>query len=364
MPTEDKPRPDRTQTDHSLRSERSESDRVLLEKQAEVEEQADRVVDRARDQADAVLDAARDKADDHQRPTRGAVSRAAILVERATEDEVVRTERATADARLKAERAEHARALSKLLPLERAKTDTYLLTERDLSDDEVANRDDFLGMVSHDLRNLLGGIVMSAEVLGDAASADAAGQRLVSETARIQRYAARMNRLIGDLVDVASIDAGRLALLPTAGDAGALLAEAVDLFEGVAAAKGLSLRNESAGAALPVMFDHDRMIQVLANLITNSIKFTARGGLIRVRGESTTDGVRITVTDDGTGIPSSMLEAVFQRFWQVGKNDRRGVGLGLYISKCIMEAHGGDIVAASEAGAGSTFTITLPAAGS
>jgi signal transduction histidine kinase len=104
------------------------------------------------------------------------------------------------------------------------------------------------------------------------------------------------------------------------------------------------------------------MLQVLANLITNSIKFTAQGGSIWVRAERAGDELRFSISDTGAGIPDHMLEAVFERFWQVDKNDRRGLGLGLYISRCIVEAHRGRIWAESRLGEGSRFWFTLPAA--
>ena len=355
MPIDDQDRPDREQTDGSLRAERKETDLALTENQAAVEHDADLVVERARENADAVLDAARTRADergDLLSPT--VAARATLATERGIEDEALRVERATADERLRRERDQNARALTKLLPFEREKTDTYLLTERGRSDEEVANRDDFLGMVTHDLRNLLGGLVLSAEVLSAHAPSDAA---------RIQRYAARMNRLIGDLVDVASIDAGRLALTSTSGDANTVIAEAVDMFEAVASAKGVSLQSALDASPLLAEFDHDRIIQVLANLITNAIKFTSKGGRISVRGEQAGSTLRVSVRDTGIGICTTMLELVFERFWQVGKNDRRGVGLGLYISKRIVEAHGGEIWVESTHGQGSMFTFTIPCAG-
>ena len=111
---------------------------------------------------------------------------------------------------------------------------------------------------------------------------------------------------------------------------------------------------------LTTEFDHDRMLQVLANLISNAIKFTPEGGGIRVRGERTGDWLRLTVGDTGVGIPDTMLESVFERFWQVGENDRRGLGLGLYIARYIVQAHGGTIWAESKVGEGSTFCFTLP----
>jgi signal transduction histidine kinase len=260
---------------------------------------------------------------------------------------------------LQRERKENARVLSQLLPLERDKTDRFLWTERSRSDDEIAQRDDFLAIVSHDLRNLLGGIVMSATLLAEHAPEDALGKDIRTGTTRIQRYAARMNRLIGDLVDVASIEAGRLAMTTSPGDAATLIAEAVDTFHATAEAKGISLRAETTGELLAEM-DHGRMLQVLANLVTNATKFTASGGSIVVRGELAGDALRISVTDTGMGIAEPMLERVFDRFWQVGPTDRRGFGLGLYISRCIVEAHGGTIHAESKLGVGSRFAFTIP----
>jgi signal transduction histidine kinase len=354
-----KPMPEREQTDESLRVEREKTDRALAERQTAIEEHADTTVQRARDNADAVLSAARDKAD--QSPDQG-VSRTGIAKARAVEDTALRDERAAADESLHREREESARTLAKLLPLERNKTDRFLLTERVRSDDDLSQRDDFLGMVSHDLRNLLSGIVMSAGLLSDQASEGEDGMRTRAGAARIQRYAARMNRLIGDLVDVASIDAGKLAVTPALVDAHALISEAVDTFQAAASASGIALQAEVAERPLPATFDQDRLLQVLANLLTNAIKFTSAGGRIVIRGERAGNAVRISVSDTGTGIPGHLLDAVFERFWQVGKDDRRGVGLGLYISKCIVEAHGGTIWVESAMGQGSTFHFEIPAA--
>jgi signal transduction histidine kinase len=287
------------------------------------------------------------------------VSRAAIARERRREDEALQDQRAAADESLRREREETAGALTRLLPLERERTDRFLLTERVRSDEAVSQRDDFLGMVSHDLRDLLGGIVMSASLLAASVGDSDEGQNTLLQTERIKRYAARMNRLIGDLVDVASIDAGKLAMIPAAGDGAALVTEAVDTFRAAASAKGVSLESDVSGP-LPADFDHGRMLQVFANLITNALKFTPPGGAIRVHGEQVGTGVRFSVRDTGIGIPAHLLETIFERFWQVGTNEQRGLGLGLHISRKIVEAHGGRVWAESRDGAGSTFHVTLP----
>jgi signal transduction histidine kinase len=350
---------EREQTDESLRREREKTDRALAERQA-AEEDSDLVVRRARESADALLTEVRAKADELLEGSPQVGTRATLAEERILEDEALQEERSSADEILRRERDENARVLSRLLPLEREKTDRFLLTERARSDVALSNRDNFLGLVSHDLRNLLGGIVMSAELLSARAPENEDGIQTLETTARIQRYAARMNRLIGDLIDVASIDAGKLAMTPVPGDAATLIAEAVDTFQATASAKGISLQAEIVEGPLLAEFDHDRMLQVLANLIANAIKFTSRGGRIRVRGECAGDELRFSVSDTGSGIPGNLLEAIFERFWQAGKDDRRGVGLGLYISRCIVEAHGGKIWAESTLGEGSRLCFTLP----
>jgi signal transduction histidine kinase len=306
------------------------------------------------------LSAAREKAD---RNADQGVSRETIAESRAVEDAALQDERAVSDESLRREREESARALARLLPLEREKTDRFLRTERARSDDDLSRRDDFLGMVSHDLRSLLSAIVVSAELLPGQTPGGEDGARTRAGAARILRYAARMNRLIGDLVDVASIDAGKLVVTPAGRDANALIVEAVDTFQAAASAGGIALEAEGVGRPLPATFDHDRLLQVLGNLLSNAIKFTSEGGRIRVRGERAGDEVHVSVSDTGVGIPDHLREAVFERFWQVGKNDPRGLGLGLYISKRIVEAHGGRIWVESAMGQGSTFHFMIPVAG-
>jgi signal transduction histidine kinase len=346
---------DRKQTDDSLRTERENVDKALRARQSDAERDADLVVARARKTADAVLDAARDEADEGR--SRGSIS--TIAATRAREDAAVHDERASADAALERERAASHAALARLLPLERETTDRFLLTERIRSDTEVAHRDDFLGIVSHDLRNLLSGIAMSATLLIERASTTDEGARATEAATRIQHYSARMNRLIGDLLDVASMDAGKLLVIRTPGDLATVIDEAIDLFRAQAVAKNVAIENLVAERPQSATFDHDRMIQVLANLITNAIKFTAPGGTISVTNGRTTDGMVIAVRDTGIGISQDKFEKVFERFWQAGKQNRKGVGLGLYISKCIVEAHGGRIWVESKPGAGSTFSFSV-----
>ena len=349
----------RVQTDESLRAERGKTDAELGKRRQAIERSADALVQRARHAADEVLQVARDKADGKDEEPRTM----AVSEQRTLADHGLEKERTAADAIVRREREERKRALADLLRLEREETDQHLLTERGFSDEALSTRDIFLAMVSHDLRTLLGGIAMSAglisrEIAGDGESKATIGSR--AET--IQRLTARMNRLIGDLMDVASIEAGKLLVVPTVGDLGALIEESIEVFHASADAHGITLTMQPGGTPLTARFDHERLLQVLANLLSNAIKFCPRGAHISIRAERSGGEVRVAVHDTGPGIPAENLEPIFGRFWQVGRRDRRGLGLGLYISRCILEAHDGRIWAESPPAEGSTFFFTLPAA--
>ncbi|HEX2882078.1 MAG TPA: ATP-binding protein [Polyangiaceae bacterium] len=356
MNTEDKlPTADRVQTDESLRVERAKADDALVDQQSAIDETADEVISRARARADEVLATARAKTD-RQTNTSSEQSINQTERKRAREDEAVREERAEADEAVRAERAEH----TALLSAERDETDKDLSFERTRSDTAVATRDDFLGIVSHDLRNMLSGVVGFAGLIAQAQSLENHEAVVRGYVQRIQRSGARMNRLIGDLVDVASIEAGSLGVTREIGDPTPVVAEAVDSFQAQASAKGVSLRAEFTLASSLVAFDPARVLQVLTNLLSNAIKFTPVNGQVIVRLERVANELRFAVSDTGIGIPADKLTTVFERFRQLAPNDRQGVGLGLYISKCIVQGHGGRIWAESKVAEGSTFYFTLP----
>jgi len=362
MVPESTPVDERVATDEALRREREHADRALAAERAMVAADVDRVVHLARDEADARVSEAREQVDStlEQGESPELVSETVAEL-RAVEDEALAEERATIDEVLRIER-EHARALSQLLPIERDRTDRHLHTERSRSDAAVAHRDDFLGMVSHDLRNLLSGIVYSAELLVRQTEVTRDDAKAAANVDRIRRYSARMNRLIGDLVDVTSIDAGKLSVAPRPGDPATAIAEAIELFRAAAAAKQIDLRSRVVPGTLLTRFDPDRLMQVLANLISNSIKFTPAGGRVVIEAERRGEQVCFSVTDTGSGIPEHLMGRIFERFWQVGAHDNRGMGLGLYISRCIVLAHGGTIWAESKLAEYSTIYFTLPAA--
>lgn len=352
---------ERELTDQSLAVERNKTDDELLKADAALEQSADDVLARARERATEVLQAARDDADEKLRRMGAAPEEhAAIEEERTLEDRALHRERATAGKELDDEREQRQRALTALLALERDETDQHLLLERARADAVIGSRDEFLAMVTHDVRNLLGGLALSASSVMNVPCDDpAAKDTIAREGQRIQRYTARMNRLVGDLLDVVSIEAGRLAVVPQRENATDLVRETVDAFQALAAAKKISLRTEVKAGTLLAQYDHARILQVLANLVGNAIKFTPEGGRIDLLVEAVDEGIRFAVRDTGAGIPSDRLLLVFDRFWQSAKNQQPGLGLGLYIARCIVEAHHGKIWAESSLGQGSTFYFTL-----
>lgn len=355
------PSSEREQTDESLRLERETADQALEDELAALDETADAVITLARTRADEVLATARAKTD-QQSVTIGSPSKVAKA--RAREDQAVDAERSDADDALRAERAEQA----DLLSIERAETDKDLLRERARADDALAMRDEFLAVVSHDLRNMLHAMIGSATMIAtivadesvDAAPSTPHLQDVVKHAQRIQRSGARMNRLIGDLVDVASLEAGVLAVTREVGDPTVVVTEAVEAFQAQATHNGVTLTADIAPGLGMTAFDPARILQVLGNLLSNAIKFTPPQGTVTVQVERVDGDIRFCIRDSGRGIPADKLEAVFTRFLQLAEGDRRGLGLGLYISKGIVQGHGGRIWAESS-GKGSTFCFTLPA---
>jgi len=259
---------ERRQTDDSLRVEREKTDEALAEDLSDVDETADAVVERARQRADALVATARAAAD-RGSARASAPPPASVEAERDRADAALRVEREDADEIVRVERAEHVALLS----LERGETDRDLSSERARSDRAIATRDEFLGVVSHDLRNLLGVVVSSAALIARAAERDGPRDTVLAAARRIQRLSGRMSRLIGDLVDVASIDAGRLAVTREPGDPSHVVVEAVDTFADQAAAGGIALTAEVGAPSCSVALDAARILQVLVNLQGSSAQY-------------------------------------------------------------------------------------------
>ena len=225
----------------------------------------------------------------------------------------------------------------------------------------VFARDEILAIVSHDLRNPLGVVQMDAaglktwEVPGDK---DISSLRASAD--RILRSVGLMSRLIADLLDMAKIDAGRLDLQKHPERSRGLVEDALSLLVPLASAKQITIEKDLTEAP-PVNADRDRVFYVLSNIIGNAIKFTPERGTITIRTEQRRGELLIIVDDSGPGIPSEELAHVFDRYRR-GSASHDGTGLGLYIAKGIVLAHGGSIWAEAAAGGGSRFCLTLPLA--
>jgi len=357
QPEQERPRSERDLTDESLRVERERTDLALDQELTAIDQTADAVISRARARADEVLAVARARTDSSAATTAGPEAPVGLRKARLRQDRVVLEERATADDLLRDERAEQAA----LLADERHETDEDPFNERARADDDLATRDEVLGIVSHDLRSLLNAIVGNAALIERDVSRENHAEQVLIHALRIQRAGALMDRLIGDLFDVATVDAGVLTVSRVVADPGMVVTEAVDTFQAPAAAAGISLAVDIQSPLPPVAFDPARILQVLTNLLANAVKFTPPNGHISVRAERVRDEWKVSVTDTGVGVPADKLETIFDRFVQVARYDQRSVGLGLYISKCIVQGHGGRIWAESPTGGGSVFCFTLPA---
>ncbi|HUP62904.1 MAG TPA: ATP-binding protein [Thermoanaerobaculia bacterium] len=229
------------------------------------------------------------------------------------------------------------------------------------SQQAVRAREEVLAIVSHDLRNPLSAITLGASLLKMSTTLSDEDREQV-ETMEVS--AQRMSRLIADLLDVTRLEGGkRLPIEPAPVDAGELLSEAEELFRAQAAVASVSLEVEHDERVPAVHADRHRIMQVLSNLIGNSLKFTPPGGTIRVSAQTQDGDVLFTIADNGPGIPKEHLGDIFTPYWQAKRAERLGAGLGLPIAKGIVEAHGGRIWAESEQGNGTRFHFTLPAAG-
>ena len=228
--------------------------------------------------------------------------------------------------------------------------------------DAQRNRDYFLQNVNHELRTPLTAILGWSEVLTE--------DRPDKETVRIavdqiNRSAQFLLALISDLLDLSRYEEGRTRLEPEEVDLGPLVAGAVEPVSVMAEAKGIAMSVETPQSPTPVRLDPMRMRQVLWNLVHNAVKFTPKGGRIRVEASADAVGVAFSVVDNGVGVDAKDLPFIFERFRQVdGSATRayRGMGIGLALAKAYVELHGGTISVESQPGKGTAFHVRIPRA--
>lgn len=369
-------KPERKKTDESLINERVKTDVSINRAREKTEVQTDQSVQIERTASDITTLATRKEADVDRNLEGGAAT--TVKEERRDADKATERERTQVDALIEKEREEKNASDHKLLEKERVQTDHNLQEERVRSDSKeqitsrllsqeiaqhlktkvsLTSRDELLAIVSHDLRNPLGAISSWVELFMED------GKKLEEEFSNglelIKRNADTALRLINDLLDMEIIAAGKFVMKPEAHRIDKILHEAVQNSEHFAKTKKIQLA-VNADSSLEVVVDHDRIRQVLSNLISNAVKFTPDGGSIFLSATKSGSEVEVAVRDTGIGIPAEKQQVIFERFTQLGNKDRHGLGLGLYISKLLVEAHNGRIWVESSPGEGSTFKFTLP----
>ena len=224
-------------------------------------------------------------------------------------------------------------------------------------------KDDFLATLSHELRTPLNAIIGYAQMLRTGAVPETGRERALEV---IERNADMLAQIVEDILDVSRIISGKLQLAITAVDPRQLLRDALATISPAAIQKGIRLASAVADDVREIRADQDRLRQVLWNLLTNAVKFTAANGTVDVSIEPLpAGGVEIRVRDTGCGIPRDFLPFLFERFRQADSRSVRehgGLGLGLSIARSLVEMHGGTIHAISAGeGQGATFCVRLPA---
>jgi len=226
----------------------------------------------------------------------------------------------------------------------------------EIEQDARKAREEALAIAAHDLRNPLSSIMLTASLL------QRSEDEQVSRRARTIRMAAqRASELLRDLLDAAAIEHGRLRIQVEQCDGAALVRELREMFAVLAEEKRITLRTDCSGDVEAIAIDRARMHQALSNLLGNALKFTPAGGTIELRVEAHAGQTRFIVRDTGPGIDPEGVQRLFDRYWQARATSGTGVGLGLYIVKGIVEAHGGSIQVDTALGAGTAFIISIGA---
>ena len=259
-------------------------------------------------------------------------------------------------------RSEHAVSEWAVVPMhQRHELENEIIRAHKVAEASVRAKDQFLALVTHELRSPLGAIRNWAAILTQSAGDPALLKRGLDA---IERNARLQATLIEDILDEVRVETGKLHLQLGEIDARMVLQNVLEGATAMAAAKSIALEHELPQEALLVRADPNRLQQVFWNIVTNAIKFTAPGGRVHAGVRRVETWVEVAVTDNGRGISPDFLPHVFEHFRQeeTGSRSGGGLGLGMAITRKLVELHGGSIFATSEGlGHGATFTVRLPA---
>jgi PAS domain S-box-containing protein len=225
----------------------------------------------------------------------------------------------------------------------------------------VQARDDMMAVVSHDLGNPLSAIRIGTSLLLRTLPPAQLRSGGAKHLEFIRQSAQQMEGLVNDLLDVKRLEAGTVTLQLRPVEPREIVGQVLDVFRPIAEGGGIALDSQ-CDEAPAVAADPQRLAQVLSNLVSNALKFTAADGRVTICARGAGDSVLFSVADTGAGIAAEHLPHVFDRFWQARREGRKGLGLGLAIARGLVEAHGGSIWVESVVGEGSTFLFTVPAA--
>lgn len=374
---------ERKSTDDSLDAERTKTNVSISDAREKAENQIDDAVQAQRTKADNIKDAERLDFDSNHSPSNNATADDLVNKERNLADKAMKSERNQADASIEREREIKRALIAKLLEQERLLTDSNLSHERSCTDAEVlkaadkllneinlhsktksslTTRDEFAAIVSHDLKNPIGAAFTCSKMLLEDSSYRNLDPEVKHWITIIKRNVETSLRLITDLLDLERIAIGKLHVAKAPNLLAPLLEEAVETFSLTAKSKEITLQLKDCDAGIEGNFDRDRIAQVLSNLLGNATKFNHHRGEITVSCKHTDSDLVVSVADNGPGIEETKLLEVFERFAQINSKDRQGLGLGLYISKMLVEAHGGRLWVESKMGIGSTFSFSIPRA--
>jgi signal transduction histidine kinase len=192
------------------------------------------------------------------------------------------------------------------------------------------------------------------------APAGSEGDRVRAHAAKITQYCERMNRLIADLLDYATIHTGRFTIVRKAERTLEVIDEAIDICQHQAQGRSIRFEKQVPSDCERLHCDRGRLVQVFANLLGNAVKFSPNEALVRIAAQTSDAAIQFSIEDHGAGIAPEHLALVFEPYWKGAHKEGGGTGLGLFIVRGIIEAHQGRIWVESSLGRGTTFFFTVP----